>query len=48
MLDPDRNHVGLIELQDEQAQRYFGLREERSLRKEQRDALASGGRAHGA
>jgi predicted enzyme related to lactoylglutathione lyase len=36
MLDPDKNHVGLIELTDDDAQQYFGLRESRELRAEQR------------
>jgi predicted enzyme related to lactoylglutathione lyase len=48
MLDPDRNHVGLIELRDEAAQQYFGLRERQPLRPEQREALSRGGRAQSA
>jgi predicted enzyme related to lactoylglutathione lyase len=41
VLDPDRNHVGLIELRPD-AQKYFGLGESRELRPEQLERPAGG------
>lgn len=43
MLDPDQNHVGLMEVQDEEAQSYFGLGGERALRPEQQKAIKQTG-----